>query len=87
MSTVPFPLETRAIVSALLRLPKTDQRQFMALAIEFLRRESFTDVTSISDFLAAPPSALVSDERRAQLLGQVAKAIRENDQGALRAAE
>jgi hypothetical protein len=79
MSENPHALLTREIVSGLLKLPKPEQREFMRVAVEFLRRESFTDVTSIHDFILAEPSAVLTEDRRAQLLSQVAKAIRDNE--------
>ncbi len=87
MSAADHATVTRVIVTALLKLPRDDQRDFMRLAVEYLRRESFTDVASIYDFISAEPSAIVTDERRAQLLSAVAKAIRDNDPSALMPAQ
>lgn len=83
MSSSDHATVTRTIVVALLKLPREEQREFMRLAVDYLRRESFTDVTSIHEFICGERSAIVSDERRAQLLSAVAKAIRDNDQSAL----
>lgn len=87
MSSNPHAPLAREIVSALLRLPRTEQREFMRLAVDYLRRESFTDVDSIHGFITASPSALLTEERRAQLLSAVAHAARDNDSSALMAIE
>ncbi len=87
MSAADHATVTRAIVAALLKLPWDEQREFMRLAVDYLRRESFTEVESISDFISGEPSAIVTDERRAQLLSSVAKSIRDNDPSALMPAQ
>lgn len=79
MTANPHAMLTREIVGALLKLPKESQREFMRQAVEFLRRESFTDVSSIHDFILSEPTAILTDVRRAELLATVARSIREND--------
>lgn len=79
----PHAMVTRQIVTALLRLPHADQRQFMRAAVEFLRRESFTDVASIHDFITAPETAILPALRREELLGVVLRAARDGDVNAL----
>lgn len=86
MSNNPHALLTREIVGALLKLPQKEQREFMRQAVEFLRRESFTDVTSIYDFILADPTAVLTEERRSELLSTVARAIKTNDIALLEAA-
>lgn len=75
----PHAMVTRQIVTALLRLPHDQQRAFMRTAVEFLRRESFTDVASIHDFILAPDSAILTAVRREELLGIVLRAARDGD--------
>lgn len=87
MSLTPHSLIAREIVGALLKLTRAEQREFMRLAVDYLRRESFTEVDSIHGFITGEPSAVLSDERRAQLLAAVARAARNNDPWALMAVE
>lgn len=79
MTARPHSLLTREIVTALLKLPPPEQREFMRQAVEYLRRESFSEVDSIHGFIVAEPTAILTDARRTELLSAVARAIKNNE--------
>lgn len=75
----PHAIQVREIVTALLKLPQKEQREFMRVALDYLRRESFTEVGSIYEFATSEPSAVLTESRRIELLGVVARSAREGD--------
>lgn len=83
MPANPHALVTRELVAALLRLERGRQRAMMGAAVAYLARETKTEVRSLYDFVMGAGSAEVPAERREQLLGVIARAVREDDEAAL----
>lgn len=71
------------IVRHLVRLDKAAQREWFAVILAFLSRETGQEVAALHDFITAEPTDDLPNWRREQLLSQIAKAVRDNDQTAL----
>ena len=80
----PHAAVVRALVLALLKLPKEDQREHISAAGEHLGRHG-APVASLHDFITAEPDAILTFEAREKLLGVVARAFKENDLSLLQA--
>ena len=76
--------QTRAIVLALLKLPKPRQREMMHEAVHFVHAQCGEQVGSLYDFLVAEPDKVITHALKEQVLNTIARAIRDNDSALLR---